>query len=170
MDILMVILRLIHIIGGVFWVGTVWYFTLFFLPRVKTFGQDTGRIMQTMSGQPFPTYMTTAALSVALSGIIMYWRTSAGFSTAWIFTLPGIVLTLAALLGIFAVVEGLVVSRPASERMAALGRQAATAGGPPAPAVIQEMQALSAKLEHAVYRTAGIVLLTVIGMAVFRYL
>jgi uncharacterized membrane protein len=169
MNVLMVVLRLIHVIAGIFWVGTVWYFTLFFLPRVKSFGQEQGRIMQTMSAQPFPTYMTTAAVSVALSGIIMYWYTSARLSAAWIFTVPGIVLTLAALLGIFAVVEGLVISRPTAERMAQLGRQAAAAGGPPAPAVMQEMQALAAKLEHGVYRTAGVVLLTVIGMATFRY-
>lgn len=169
MNVFMVILRLIHIFAGIFWVGTIWYLALFFLPRVKTFGQDQGRIMQTMSGQPFPTYMTTAAVSVALSGILMYWYTSAGFHAAWIFTPAGVILTLAALLGIFAVVEGFVVSRPAAERMAALGRQAA-AGGPPAPAVIQEMQALAARLERGIYRTAVVVLLTVIGMAIFRYL
>ncbi len=170
MNVFMVILRLIHVLAGIFWVGAIWYFALFFLPRVKTFGQDQGRIMQTMSAQPFPTYMTTAAISVALSGILMYWYTSAGFNAAWIFTPAGVILTLAALLGIFAVVEGFVVSRPAAERMAELGRQAASAGGPPAPAVVQEMQALAARLERGIYRTAVVVLLTVIGMATFRYL
>jgi len=169
-NVFMVILRLIHIFAGIFWVGTIWYFALFFLPRVKTFGQEQGRIMQTMSGQPFPTYMTTAAISVALSGILMYWYTSAGFKAAWIFTPPGVILTLAALLGIFAVLEGFFISRPAAERMAQLGREAAAASGPPAPAVMQEMQALSARLERGIYRTAVVILLTVIGMAVFRYL
>jgi hypothetical protein len=80
------------------------------------------------------------------------------------------VLTIASLLGIFSFLEGFFVSRPASERMAELGRQAATAGGPPSPAMIQEMQMLAAKLERAVHRTAYVLLLTVIGMATFRYL
>lgn len=170
MNAIMAVLQFIHVIAGIFWVGTVWYFALFFLPRVKSFGQDAGRIMQIMSAQPFPTYMTTASLSVAGSGIIMYWYRSAGFSAAWILTAPGIVLTLGALLGILVVVEGLVISRPAAVRMAQLGQETATAGGPPSAAVIQEMQALSAKLERGVYRTAVVVLLTVIGMAIFRYL
>ena len=169
MNVVMVVLRLIHIFAGIFWVGTVWYFALFFLPRVKTFGQDTGRIMQTMSAQPFPAYMTTAAVLVALSGILMYANASAGFSGAWIATPAGIVLTLAAILGILAVLEAVLVSRPTAERMAQLGREVAASAGPPSPAVMQAMQALSAKLERAVYRTAYIVLVTVIGMAIFRY-
>jgi hypothetical protein len=170
MNLFMVILRFLHIIGGIFWVGVGWYFTIFFLPRVKAFGQEQGRIMQTMSAPPFPTYMTIASTSVVLSGVLMYWYTSARFNAAWISTPSGIVLTIASLLGIFSFLEGFFVSRPASERMAELGRQAATAGGPPSPAMIQEMQMLAAKLERAVHRTAYVLLLTVIGMATFRYL
>jgi len=169
MDLVMIVLRLIHIVAGIFWVGTVWYFALFFLPRVKTFEQDTGRIMQTISAPPFPAYMSVAAILVALSGLIMYDTASAGFSGAWIATPTGIVLTIAAIFGIVAVLEGLVVSRPASTRMAQLGREVAASGRPPSPEAMQEMQALSAKLERAMYRTAYLVLLTVLGMAIFRY-
>lgn len=169
MNLVMVVLRLLHIFAGIFWVGTVWYYALFFLPRVKTFGQDTGRFMQTMSAPPLPAYMTTAAVLVALSGILMYAKDSAGFNGAWIATSTGIVLTLAAILGILAVLEAALVSRPTAERMARLGREVAASGRPPSPTVIQEMQALSAKLERAVYRTAYVVVFTVIGMAIFRY-
>jgi hypothetical protein len=170
MNLVMVVLRLIHIFAGVFWVGTIWYTALFFLPRVKTFGPDTGRIMQTFTAPPFPMYMTWAAVLSALSGIIMYWRDSAGVSGAWLTTVPGITLTIAGLLGIAAVLEGLIVSRPATIRMGELGREVAASGKPPTPAAMQEMQAIAAKLERALYRTAYLVLLTVIGMATFRYL
>jgi uncharacterized membrane protein len=166
----MVILRLIHVFGGIFWVGVVWYNALFFLPRVKSFGQERGRIMQTMAAPPFPQYMTAASVSTVLSGILMYWNTSAGFSAAWILTVPGLVLTIAGLLGIVLVVEGFFVQRPAGLRMAELGRQAASAGGPPTPAMIEEMQALSARLERATYRGAYLLVLAVLGMATFRYL
>ena len=170
MDLYMVVLRLIHIFAGIFWVGNVWYLVLFFLPRVKRFGPETGRIMQTMSAQPFPMSMTIAAVSVALSGILMYGNVSKGFSREWILTPTGIVLGIAGVLGILAVLEGFIVSRPAAERMAQLGRQAAAPGGPPNPAAMQEMQALSAKLERGVYRTAYVVGLIVVGMAIARYL
>lgn len=170
MNVVVVILRIIHIISGVFWVGTIWYFALFFLPRVKTLGQDTGRIMQTITAPPYPTSMTAAGILVVLSGIVMYWSGSAGLSRAWIATTPGIVLSIAGILGIAAVLIGLFESRPTTVRMGQLGREAAASGKPPSPAVMQEMQALSAKLERALYRTAYILLITVIGMATFRYL
>ncbi len=170
MTVYMIILRLIHIFAGIFWVGTIWYFALFFLPRVKTFGQDTGRIMQTITAPPFATYMAVLAVLVPLSGIVMYWRDSAGFSAAWIGTAPGIALTIAGILGIAAALIGLFESRPATQRMAQLGREIAASSKPPTPAVMQEMQALSAKLERSLYRMAYLFLLAVIGMATFRYL
>ncbi|HEY6102731.1 MAG TPA: hypothetical protein VI007_05840 [bacterium] len=170
MNLTIAVLRLIHIFAGVFWVGTIWYFALFLLRRVKTFGQDTGRIMQTITAPPFPTYMAVAAILSPLSGIIMYWRDSAGFSRAWLATTPGIVLTIAAVLGIAAALEGLFESLPTTLRMARLGRAVAASGKPPAPAVMQEVQALSARLERVLYRMAYLMLLAVIGMATFRYL
>lgn len=170
MNVLMVVLRLVHILSGVFWVGTIWYFALFFLPRVKTFGQDTGRVMQSITGPPFPMYMAVLAVLVPLSGIIMYWKDSAGFGRTWIATTPGIVLTIAGILGIAAALIGLLESLPVTQRMAQVGREVAASGKPPAPTVMQTMQALSAKLERALYRMAYLMLFAVIGMATFRYL
>ncbi len=169
MNLVMVVLRLIHIFAGVFWVGTIWYFALFFLPRVKTFGQDTGRIMQAITAPPFAIYMAIVAALVPLSGIIMYWKDSAGFSRTWIVTRPGVVLTIAAILGILAALEGLFVSRPLTQRMEQVGREVAVSGKPPTPAVMQDMQALSVRFERALYRMAYLMLFTVIGMATFRY-
>ncbi len=168
MNLVMVTLRIIHIFGAIFWLGTMWYTVLFFLPRVKTFGQDRGRIMETLAGPPLPQYLTLAGAATALSGILMFWYAS-GFSRAWLATPNGAVLAIAGLLGIYVVVEGLIVQRPTAMRMAELGRQAALAGGPPNPAVMEEMQELSSRLERTAYRYAYILALSAIGMAAFRY-
>ena len=168
MNLAAIVLRIIHIFGGIFWVGVMWYNVLFFLPRLKTFGQDRGRIMQTLAGPPLPQYMTIAGSATALSGILMFWYTSAGFSRAWLATNSGIVLTIAALLGIYVVVEGLIVQRPTAMRLAELGRQVAAAGGPPNPAAMREMEQLSSRLERIAYRYAYITALTTAGMAIFH--
>jgi uncharacterized membrane protein len=34
----MIILRLIHILSGIFWVGTAFFFVLFFEPTIKAAG------------------------------------------------------------------------------------------------------------------------------------
>lgn len=169
MNLVMVVLRLIHIVSGIFWVGVIWYMALFFLPRVRAFGQERGRIMQTMAAPPFPQYMTAASVGTVVSGILMFWYSSAGFSAAWLVTPAGVVLTVAGLLGLGVVAEGVFVQRPIGTRMGELGRQAAR-GEPPNPAVMQEMQALAARLERATYRGAYLLALAAIGMATFRYL
>ncbi len=168
MNLVMVILRIIHIFGGIFWLGVMWYNVLFFLPRLKTFGQDSGKIMQTLMGPPLPQYLTWAGAGTALSGILMFWY-AGGFSRAWLATPSGVVLAIAGLLGIYVVVEGLIVQQPTAMRMAKLGRQAALAGGPPNPAVMEEMHELSSRLERTAYRYAYILALSAIGMAAFRY-
>jgi len=165
----MAILRLIHIFGATFWVGVVWYNALFGLPRAKLLGADRGRIMQTMTAPPFPQYMTAASWATALSGILMYWNRSGGFSAAWLTSPAGIVLGAAGVLGLLVVLEGFFVQRPIGMRMAELGRQAAASGGSPNPAVMQEMQALSGRLERATYRGAYLLALAAIGMAIFRH-
>lgn len=35
MNLYLAVLRVVHIFSGVFWVGTIFYFALFFLPRIK---------------------------------------------------------------------------------------------------------------------------------------
>ncbi len=170
MNVVMVILRIIHVFAGIFWIGVLWYNVLFLSPRVKTLGQDRGRIMQTIAAPPFPQYITGAALATALSGILMFWYTSAGFDRAWLATSNGIVLAIGALLGLYVVVEGFIVVRPAGLRMAELGRQAASAGGPPNPVVMREMEKLSSTIERASARYAYLTALAVVGMVAFRYL
>ena len=170
MNLYMALLRLLHIVGGVFWVGTTWYTVLFLMPRLKAMGPEGGRLMQRFAAPPFPATMTAAALAVAVSGILMFWIDSARFNTAWLATAPGIVLTVGSLAGIAAVLEGFFTSRPVSLRLGAIGRQLASAGGPPDPGLAAEAQRLSARLERAVYRGAYMMLVAVLAMATARYL
>ncbi len=166
MNVYMAILHLIHILSGIYWLGMLWFMTLWFLPRVKSLGQERGRIMQAIMAPPFPSYMSIAGAFTVLSGILMYWGISRGFSLEWIATPPGVVLSIASLLGIYVAVDGFLVMRPTGMRIAELGRQAGAAS-PPNRDVIEEMQTLSSRLERSVYRGAYILTLTAIGMAVF---
>ncbi|MBI3975371.1 MAG: hypothetical protein HY334_03175 [Armatimonadetes bacterium] len=170
MDLYMAFLRLVHIFSGVFWVGTIFYFALFLLPRIKALGPDGGKVMQHMTGPPFPTAMTAAGGLVTLSGILLYWRDLGGFQSAWIATPTGLAFTIGGLAGLLAFGEGFFVSRPATEKMGALGREIAVSGGAPTAAQAAEMQRLAGKLEKALYRTAYVLIFTLIGMSVAPYL
>lgn len=170
MDLLKAILRIVHIASGVYWTGMIWFFVLFFLPRIKQAGPEGSRVMGRITAPPFPQFTSWAAGLVALSGVLMYWLDSAGFSAAWITTRTGIALTIGGLAGLLAVGEGLFVSRPTTARLAALGKEIAAAGGQPTPAQAAEMQQMAGRLERVVYRAAYLLAVAVLGMAAAQYL
>jgi hypothetical protein len=62
------------------------------------------------------------------------------------------------------------VSRPTVNWMGALGREIAAGGGQPAPSQLSDMQALSVRLERALYRTTCLLVLSLLAMAVARHL
>jgi uncharacterized membrane protein len=50
MDTLMIILRLIHIFAGTFWVGGAALVVFFISPTAKSLGPDGGKVMQGVVG------------------------------------------------------------------------------------------------------------------------
>ncbi|HEV8340272.1 MAG TPA: hypothetical protein VGR25_11545 [bacterium] len=170
MDLYMIVLRIVHFFSGVFWVGTIFFFTLFLLPRVKQAGQLGGQFMQRLSAPPLPQTMSISGGLVVLSGLLLYGRDSGGFRAAWVGTPTGLAFLIGGLLAIGALSIGIFVSRPAADRMGKLGKEIAASGGPPSPAQMAEVQALSAKLERGVYQTAYMLLVTLLTMSIARYL
>jgi len=170
MNLYMIVLRIVHFFSGVFWVGTVFFFALFLLPRVKQAGPLGAQFMQRLSAPPLTQTVSLSGGLVVLSGLLLFWRDSGGFQTGWIGTPTGLAFLIGGLLAIGALSIGLFVSRPAAERMGKLGTQIAASGGQPSPAQMSEVQALSAKLERAVYQTAYLLLVTLLGMSIARYL
>lgn len=170
MDLYLIVLRIVHFFSGVFWVGTVFFFATFLLPRVKQAGPVGGQFMQRLSAPPLTQTISLSGGLVVLSGLLLYWRDSDGFQPAWIGTPTGLAFLVGGLLAIGALSIGLFVSRPAAERMGILGAQIAASGSPPSPAQMAEVQTLSAKLERGVYQTAYLLVVTLLGMSVARYL
>lgn len=169
MDVYMIVLRVIHLFSGVFWVGTVFFYALFMLRRIREAGPVGGQFMQRLAQPPLPATMSSAAGLTVLSGILLYARTSHGFDPVWIGTAPGVALTVGGVAALVALFIGIIVSRLGA-RLGAMGRELAASGGPPSPSQAAEIQALSARLEHVQYWIAYLLVIALIGMAVARYL
>jgi hypothetical protein len=165
---LLVLLRLIHILGGVFWVGSVLYTGVFLLPTVRELGPDGGKFMgRMMSARKVPQRLGMAAGLTVLSGIIMYGWFAKNGGRAWSASHQAMVLGFGGLCGIIAgIVGGAVVGR-AAEKLGSLGSQ--TAGGPPSPAVAQEMQRLQAKVNSGAKLVQWLLIVAAACMAVARY-
>src|SRR3990172_8688439 len=74
MDLYVIVLRLLHLFSGVFWVGTIFFTALFLLPRVKQAGPLGAQFMQRLSQPPLTATLSLAARLVLLSGIFFFWR------------------------------------------------------------------------------------------------
>jgi len=103
----MVWLRLIHILAGIFWVGSAVFTAVILVPAARAAGAEGGHFMERLMQQR----RTRAALGAAmlltvLSGFALYGRLSGGFERAWVTSPHGLVLGLGGLAAILAAVVG----------------------------------------------------------------
>ena len=85
------ILRLIHILAGVFWVGAIFLIAGFLLPTARATGREGGRFMQhLMLQRRLPIFLAIAMLLTVLSGFALYGRLVSATHGAWAGTPPGI--------------------------------------------------------------------------------
>ena len=170
MDITMIVLRVLHIFAGVFWVGAGLMVFFVVLPFTQSAGEEGLRFGQRLLSQSkYGVYMSIAAPLNVLSGVLMYWSVSNGFRLAWLATPSGVVLTIGSLIGICAFVVGMAVHNPTSVRLAALGKEIAAAGGKPTPEQAQILGKLQSRIARAGVWSMIFMIISVIGMAAARY-
>jgi uncharacterized membrane protein len=168
---LIVLLRIIHILAGVFWAGAAFMVAAFLEPNARALGPDASKFMQRLVGQMhMTTIIILAAFLNVLAGVWLYWIFSGGFQVKWITSAHGLSLTIGALAAIVTFILGLGVTRPTLVRMGALGQEMQSAGGPPKPEQMAQMQSLQTRLATAGRAGAVLLVIAVIGMAVARYI
>lgn len=169
----LLVLRLVHVLGGIFWVGSGLFTTFFLMPALAQAGPATGPVMAGLQRRRLFTALPLVALLTMLSGLRLMWILSGGFSRAYFETAGGLTYGLAGLAAVVAFVSSLAVVRPAAARSAQLG--GALAGGAIADAA--ERERLTAELGRLGRRVAvgslvavALLVLAASGMAVARYL
>ena len=166
----LLILRLLHIGCGIAWAGTVIFVAFFLDPAVKSSGPDGIRFMQQLvKTNRFPIVIMFLAIITILAGSLLIWKVSGGLQTLWLSTKNGKVLTTGGVLAIIAFLIGMTVNRPATIRIAKIGKAVAIAGGPPTTVQIAELTMLGKRLSTASRIIAFLLIFTIVGMSIFRY-
>jgi len=158
-DILIIALRIIHIFGGVFWVGVTFFNIGFLQPTVRATGTEGQKTLQYLTQKTrLLTMVYASATLTMLSGVIMYGLRSE----------HGLALTIGGIAGVVAWILVVMVVRGIFNQMRTLG-QAIQAGQPPTPEQAGQMQVLLARLSQA--GQVGLVFLTIalLGMSIARY-
>lgn len=170
MDIILVSLRALHVLSGVFWAGAAILFALYIVPAANRLGPAAGPFMQAITApKKLPLAMSVTALLTTLSGFLLFWRIAGTHLGAFVQTPFGLTLLLGAIAALVAFTIGFLVSKPNAMRSGRLMQEIAARGTPPTGSELTEMNALRARLRIA-GNTNGVLLgLAALLMGIARY-
>ena len=167
---IMIVLRLVHILAGLFWVGGMVTLTAFLVPAVRASGPAAGKVMiELMLKRKLRVWLTSAMGLTILSGILMMWRLDVVTHHAWIRTASGKTLMFGALAALIAGIAGGAVAGPANQRLATIGASVGAGGGAATAEQQAEMARLQKRAGVGMRLTVIFVLVAAGAMAVARY-
>jgi uncharacterized membrane protein len=171
-DTFMVILRIVHILTGVIWVGSLFVVVVFVQPSAATLGPAGAPFMSELRRRRFVDVVFIDAVVTVVAGSFLYWHDWHLYPNFgdWIDTNLGVGLTVGALLAILGLVVAASVTRPTILRLVSLGRQVADSAGRPSTEQAARIGALQRRLVVAERVSFSLVLLAVVAMASARYL
>ena len=165
----LIVLRLIHILGGILWLGSG-MFTLFFLqPAMTKAGlASAGPIMANLRQRRMFTVLPIIALLTILSGIRLMMIVSAG-SPQWFESPMGQTFSVSGLFAILSFLTSIFIARPATMRMGKLS-QPPIPDGASKEARDAEIRSLQRRATWSTQIATGLLILAAAGMAVARYM
>jgi uncharacterized membrane protein len=165
-----VVLRLIHILGGAFWLGAAVTMFAFLQPTAQATAPEGQRFMlHLLRNRRFSEVVLVAALLTGLGGAILFWRDTNGLQLD-LMTQPGSLgFTVGAVAGGIALLAFVFVGYPAGRRVIAIGdRLEAELRGP-----TEEEQRILAAAQRVLNRIGSTVLVLLVlaaaAMATARY-
>lgn len=169
----MLVFRIVHILAGVLWVGSVFLFVVYVQPSVAAIAPAGASFMTQLLGKRrlVDGIITIAMIAVA-GGLFLYWHDWHLFDSfgSWIGSRFGATFTVGAVSSLVALAIGISGTRPNVSRLLALGRQVAESGGPPSPEVAAQIGAIQTRLKVLARVSLGLLVLAVLAMSTARYL
>jgi uncharacterized membrane protein len=164
------ILRLIHILSGIMWVGSSMYTSFFLVPALSGSPAVMGQVVAGLQRRRvFLVLQIVAALTI-LSGLRLLWIVSAGFAESYMATGPGRTFSIGAAAAIVAAVLSFGVARPAMVRAGAIAASLATSATPTdRERLAPELDKLRRRATIASTLSVGFGLLAASAMAIARY-
>ncbi len=166
MNYLVIVLRLIHIVSGVFWVGASLVTAFFITPTVAATGESGQKVMAHLVNKARISFrIAISAILTVLAGGWLYWIDSQGFTSSWRSSGPGLGFGLGGTLALIGLIFGLIVGVN-SER---LGKLSTEIKGKPTEEQVMKLQSAQKQLKFAVPISTAALILALLCMATARY-
>ncbi len=158
---MMLVLRIVHILFGLFWAGTAIALAAFVIPAARANGPTGGRLLrELMQRRRLSAALAIAAALTIVSGATMYWRIATDMHDAWVRSRPGLVLGFGGLMALIAFALGGGVAAPTARKLEALASDAPRS-------MLERLQSRLARVSSAI---AVLLVITATCMAIARYL
>lgn len=165
------VLRVLHIVLGTFWAGTIIFMAAFLAPSARAVGPAAGPMMgQLMQVRKLTPWLIASGCVTVLAGAMLLWHASGGFQPEWMGSPMGIGYSTGGLLAILGLLLGVTQNAPTAQKIAAFTARRAAATTPPTPEDVAELQRLNAKMGLLGKLGAGLLAGATFFMAIARYL
>lgn len=166
MNYYLLVLRILHIGAGVFWVGSVLLLTFVINPALKETGESGQKFVDYLiKKKRFGTESAGAGGMAGVAGLLLYWRDSQGFTSSWMGSSVGIGFGIGAGLALIAFIFGILTDRKL-KAMAQLREQSESA---PTDEQMSQLQLLGKQQTTYLYICAATLTLALWVMASARY-
>ena len=169
MDTFMIAMRLVHIVLGVFWAGTLFFFVTFLEPSLRAAGPNGAPVMQGLVKRGYLNILPAIAGLTILSGLVLYWRLSGGLTPGWVTSRYGMSLTVGGVASLIAFAIGVLVMRRAALRIGSLAATLQSAEGAAREEIMAGIQSLQVRARVSARWVAALLAVAVAAMAVARY-
>ena len=166
----LLVLRLVHILGGMIWVGSGIFNSFFLLPTLAQAGPAAGQVIAGLQRRRLFTILPIVALLTILSGVRLMQITSAGFSPAYFASASGRTYAWSGVAAIVCFLIGVLIARPAAMRAAKVGAAMATASDADRTSQAATLERYRRTSSITSSLSVALVVLAAAGMAVARYL
>jgi uncharacterized membrane protein len=168
MNIYLLVLRLVHVFGGIFWVGGAFMMNFFIGPAIGATAQAGKQIMgHLMVRMRLSTVMTTIAILTLLAGGLLYWHDSQGFTSMWMSAGSGIGFGIGGAAGLLGFVFGAMFGQ-SNKKMALIGSE--IKDGKPTPEQLAQLQKIQEMLKVVTPLHVSFLIVAAVFMSIARYL
>ncbi|HET6846549.1 MAG TPA: hypothetical protein VFH29_06920 [Anaerolineales bacterium] len=166
MNFLIITLRLLHILAGVFWVGAALINAFFLAPTIAATGEAGTKFMAHLIGQArLSVRVTVASYVTVLAGAALYWIDSQGLTSPWQSSGPGIGFGLGAL----AALVGFGTGQMVGKSLTTINQIVSKVQGAPTPDQVAALTRARKRLATSSAISTGSLIVALAFMATARY-
>ena len=169
MNILIILLRILHIVAGISWAGGGIHYFLFIGPTAKATAPESQKFMSyLMEQRRWTRFMSAMSLLTVLAGGALYYRLGS-VNWGWVVTPPGIGFTIGALTGIFLFAAGHLLLAPRINAMGKISQEIQANGGSASAQQAARLSQIQKEMDIIGTVDFVLIMIAVLTMSTARY-